>query len=503
VILMSLMGIDVGSTGAKAVVFDVDGRVLAQSYREYPELHPRPGFFELDPQQVWEAFVAVVGEAAASSGDPVQALAISAIGETFVPVDERGEFLYGSILSCDGRAEQQVQQIAERLGERRVFQITGMPIHPSFTLPKLMWLRDNEPQVHAETYKYLLWPDVICSKLGLPARLDWSLAGRTMAFDVTERRWSEPMLEAAEISPELLAEPIRPGEVIGQLPSDAAQQLGLSTRCVVVAGGHDQPMNALGAGIIRQGLAVDGMGTVECVTVAFDQPVLTEAMFSHNYCCYPHVTEDMYVSLAFNYSSGSLLRWFRDNFAEADRKRAEEQGRDVYEIILEGLPDGPTGLLVLPYFAGAGTPYMDAQARGTMVGMTSSTDRKSFIKALLEGVCLDLRLNLESLEQAGVEVDRLRATGGGSKSPYWLQLKADITGCEVVTINVVESGCQAAAILAGVATGVYDSVAQAVAELVSEQTVYEPRAQVRESYQHYFGLYKQLWPTVREIVHQL
>ena len=146
---------------------------------------------------------------------------------------------------------------------------------------------------------------------------------------------------------------------------------------------------------------------------------------------------------------------------------------------------------------------MDAQARGAMVGMTLSTDRKSFIKALLEGVCLDLRLNLESLEQAGVEVSRLRATGGGSKSPYWLQLKADITGREVVTINVVESGCQAGAILGGVATGVYDSVAQAVEQLVSEQTVYEPRAQMHESYQHYFGLYKQLWPAVREIVHQL
>ena len=500
---MSLMGVDVGSTGVKAVVFDVDGQVLAQSYREYPQLYPKPGFFELDPQQVWDAFVAVVSEAAAGSGDPVQALAISAQGEAFVPVDEHGEFLYGSILSCDGRAEQQVRQLAERLGERRIFQITGMPVHPSFTLPKLMWLRDNEPQVHAETHKYLLWPDAICCKLDLPARLDWSLAGRTMAFDVAERSWSEPMLEAAQIGPELLAEPIRPGEVIGQLPAEAAQLLGLSTECVVVAGGHDQPMNALGAGIIGEGLAVDGMGTVECVTVAFDQPVLTEAMFNHNYCCYPHVAGDMYVSLAYNYSSGSLLRWFRDNFAEADRQRADNQGRDAYEVILENLPAGPTGVLVAPYFAGAGTPYMDAQARGAMVGMTLSTDRKSFIKALLEGVCLDLRLNLESLEQAGVAVSRLRATGGGSKSPYWLQLKADITGREVVTINVVESGCQAGAILGGVATGVYDSVAQAVEQLVSEQTVYEPRVQVHETYQHYFGLYKQLWPAVREIVHQL
>ncbi len=500
---MSLMGVDVGTTGAKAVAFDTDGQVLAQSYREYPELHPKPGLFELDPQQVWDAFVAVVAEAGASSANPVQALAISSQGEAFVPVDERGEFLYGSILSCDGRAEQQVRQLGEQLGDKHVFEITGMPVHPSFTLPKLMWLRDNEPQVHAETYKYLLWPDAICWKLGLPARLDWSLAGRTMAFDVTERRWSEPMLEAAQISPELLAEPIRPGEVIGQLPAEAAQLLGLSTECVVVAGGHDQPMNALGAGIISEGLAVDGMGTVECVTVAFEQPVLTEAMFNHNYCCYPHVAGDMYVSLAFNYSSGSLLRWFRDNFAEADRQRAAEQDRDAYEVILENLPAGPTGVLVAPYFAGAATPHMDARARGAMVGMTLGTDRRSFIKALLEGTCLDLRLNLESLEEAGVEVSRLRATGGGSKSPYWLQLKADITGREVVTINVVESGCQAGAILGGVATGVYDSVERAVEQLVSEQTVYEPRAQVHESYQRYFELYQQLWPAVREIVHQL
>ncbi len=290
---MSLVGVDIGSTGAKAVVFDADGQVLRQAYREYPELHPQPGFFELDPWQVWEALVTVVNEAAAGSCDSVKALAISAQEEAFVPIDDHGEFLYGSILSYDGRAAQQVQQLAEQLGEKRIFQITGMPIHPSFTLPKLMWLRDNEPQVHAATYKYLLWPDAICYKLGLSARLDWSLTGRTMAFDVTKRSWSELMLQAAQISPELLSEPIHPGEVIGQLPCKAAELLGLGTDCVVVAGGHDQPMNALGAGVIRQGLAVDEMGTIECVTVTFARPVLTEAMFSHNYCCYPHVVGDI------------------------------------------------------------------------------------------------------------------------------------------------------------------------------------------------------------------
>ncbi len=501
---MSLVGIDIGSTGTKAVLFNADGEVLGQAYREYPEQHPGPGRFELDPGQVWEAFIAVVSEVAAhSGGDSVQALCISAQGEAFVPIDEHGSFLYGSILSYDGRAQEQVEELAGAVGERRIFEITGMPIHPSFTLPKLMWLRDNEPEVYANTYKYLLWPDVICFKLGLPPLLDWSLAGRTMAFDVVGREWSETMLEAAGITSELLPAPIRPGEVVGHLPRRAAEQLGLSTDCLVVAGGHDQPMNALGAGIIAEGLAVDGMGTVECVTVAFDEPVLSEAMLRHGYCCYPHVAGDMYATLAFNYSSGSLLRWFRDNFAEADRQRAEDQGRDVYEIILEGLPDEPTGLLVVPYFVGSGTPYMDAHAKGAMLGLTLDTDRKTFIKALIEGLCLDLRMNLESLAEAGVQVTRLRATGGGSKSRYWLQLKADITGCEVVTINVIEGGCQAGAILGGVAAGVYKSVPEAVEQLVREQTVYEPDVQVHESYAHYFQLYKQLWPRVRDIAHQL
>ncbi len=498
------MGIDIGSTGTKVVLFNADGDIMAQAYREYPEQHPAPGRFELDPGQVWEAFVAVVSQVAAGSGgDPVEALSISAQGEAFVPVDEHANFLYGSILSYDGRAQEQVEELAGIVGERRIFEITGMPIHPSFTLPKLMWLRDNEPEVHANVYKYLLWPDVICFKLGLPPRLDWSLAGRTMAFDVVDREWSEAMLQAAGITPALLAEPIRPGEVVGHLPARAAEQLGLTTDCLIVAGGHDQPMNALGAGIIAEGLAVDGMGTVECVTVAFDQPVLSEAMLRHGYCCYPHVVGDMYATLAFNYSSGSLLRWFRDNFAEADRRRAEDQGRDVYEIILEGLPDGSTGLLVVPYFVGSGTPYMDAQAKGAMLGMTLGTDRKTFVKGLLEGLCLELRLNLESLAQAGIEVSRLRATGGGSKSSYWLQLKADITGREVVTINVTESGCQAGAILGGVAAGVYSSIPDAVEQLVREGTVYEPDVQVHESYAHCFELYKQLWPAVRDIAHQL
>ncbi|MEN6303886.1 MAG: FGGY-family carbohydrate kinase [Armatimonadia bacterium] len=497
------MGLDVGSTGCKAVVFDTAGNQLARAYREYPELYPQPGWIELNPQQVWESVEAVIAEAAAAAGEPVRALCISAMGETFTPVAADGSFLYNSTVSPDNRAVAQANAWHDTLGAERVFAITGMPLHPSFSLPKIQWLAQERPDVHKRVWKYLLWPDLIFLKLGLPPRLDYSLAGRTMAFDVVNKRWSEEMLSTAGLSADLFAEPIASGEIVGELTGETASALGLPSGCLVVAGGHDQPMNALGAGIIREGLAVDGMGTVECITVAFNEPVLTDNMRQRNYCCYPHVAPDLYCTLAFNYSSGSIIRWYRDNFCTAQKALAEAAGRDVYDLILSDLPDEPTKLLTVPYFAGSGTPYLDPLAKGAVLGLTLSCNEKTFVKGLLEGICYELNLNTQSLQNAGVHIDRLRVTGGGSKSPAWLQLKADITGKEVVTLNVTESGCLAGAMLGGVATGEYTSVADATARLVKERDLYTPRADKHAAYQKLYKLYAKVWPAISDIMHEL
>ena len=501
---MSLLGVDIGSTGTKAVVFDTQGTVLGAAYREYPEIRPQPGWFELDPQTVWSAFTDVVAQAACGQkSDPVQALSISALGVAVTPLDAAGNFLYNTITAPDSRASPQAALLCEQVGERKIFNITGMPPHPSYTINKLMWIQQNRPQVHRRVHKYLLWPDIVFFKLGLPLRVDWSLATRTMAFDVVNKHWSEEILTAAGISAELLAEPIRPGEVVGQLSGSAARTLNLPRGCLVVAGGHDSAMTALGAGVIGSGQAVNSMGTVECLMVAFAEPRRTEKMRQSGYCCYPHVVPDLYLTQAFNYSSGSILRWFRDNFAEAERPQAADEPRSVYEVIVQDLPADPTGLLVVPYFAGAATPHMDPQARGAIVGLTLSTDRKTFIKGLLEGTCFELRLNIEALAEAGLTVNRLPATGGGARSPAWLQLKANITGKEVATLNVAEAGCLGGAILAGVAAGVYDSVSQAVTQLVREATVYQPHSASKQQYDHYFDLYKQLWSQIQTIARQL
>lgn len=501
---MSLVGVDIGSTNCKAILFDAEGRQLAGAAREYAEVYPGPAMIELQPAQVWGAIREVLQTvSAAAGGDPVKAVCFSALGETFTPVTADGEYLHNSIVSPDNRAVAQAQGWEHTLGARRVFEITGMPLHPSFTLNKIMWLREHCPEVHARTWKYLLWPDLVHLKLGLTPRVDWTLAGRTMAFDVVNRCWSPEILDTAGIPVEMLAEPIQPGEVVGEIGAQGAAETGLPVGCLVVAGGHDQPMNALGAGVIRQGLAVDGMGTVECITVAFDRPVLTEDMRQRNYCCYPHVYDHQYVSLAYNYASGAVLRWFRDQFGQPERQQAEAAGRDVYDVMLEGLPEGPTGLFLVPYLAGSGTPYLDPLSTGVLVGLTLGCDRKSFIKGLLEGICYELRLNIQGLDEAGVHIDRLRCTGGGSKSEAWLQLKADITGRECVTLNVAESGCQAAAILAGVQAGEYSCVAEAVELLVRERTCFQPRAAEHERYSEQFAVYRDLWPAVRDVAHRI
>ncbi len=500
---MHLMGLDIGSTGVKAVVFTPSGEIVGSAYREYAEVYPEPGWIELRPDDVWEATRTVIGEAAGEAGGGVKALAISALGEAFTAVGEDGDFLYNTIVSPDTRATKQAESWRATLGPQQVFEITGMPLHPSFSLNKIMWLRDEMPEVHERTWKYLLWPEIVHLRLGLEPRIDHSLAGRTMAFDVVNREWSAVMLEMAQIDVSKFARPIASGEIVGELSADVAHSVGLDAGCLVVAGGHDQPMNALGAGVVREGMCVDGMGTVECITVAFDEPVLTEAMRASNYCCYPHVVPGMYATIAFNYSAGAILRWWRDLFGAEAAAEARERGIDVYEVILEDLPGEPSGLIWIPYFSGSGTPYLDPHAKGAIIGLTLDTDRKRLVKALIEGTCYELDLNVQGLAEAGVQIDRLRATGGGSRSDAWLQLKADITQTPVVRLNVSESGCLAGAILGGIALDVWDDVAEATETLVAEGDLFEPRAEMVERYARLRKVYADTWPAIREIAHRL
>ena len=502
---MSLMGLDVGTTGCKAIVFDPDGAVLGQAYREYPLHHPQPGWAELDSNAVWASVQEAIAEATgeAGSGDPVKALAVSCQGEAATPIARDGKVLANTPVSFDARTLPQMEWWEGEMGAERLFQITGQPLHPMYTVCKVMWVRENAPEVYEQAWKFLCYEDLVGYRLGAEPAIDYSLAARTMAFDIRKEAWSEEILSRAGIEAGKLARTAPSGTVVGEVSPDKAEALGLPRGVKIVTGGHDQPCGALGAGIVQPNIAMDATGTVECITPAFSQPVLSEAMLRNKYPCYHHVAKGMYITLAYNFTGGSLLRWYRDVLGKQERDEAEVAGMDPYEILIGKARHGPSSVFVLPHFTTSGTPWMDAHAKGAILGLTLTTDKADLIKGMLDGITYEMRLNLDCLEESGVKIRSLRAIGGGAKSAVWLRLKANIFNRPVSSLSVSEAACLGAALLAGVAVGEYGSLEEAVGRAIRVQETYEPDRAEAAAYEERYQLYREIYPAFRDFLHRI
>ena len=422
------LGLDIGTSGCKAAVFDERGRMVALAHRDY-ELHFTPdGGAELDSDLVIARCLEVLAEARTQATGKVRAMAVSSQGEAFTAIGHDGRGLSRAMVSSDVRAATFAREWPKFFGEERLYQITGHTAHPMFTLFKLLWLREHRPQVWAAAQRFLCFEDLLHLRLGLEPAMGWPLAGRTMLFDVRRHEWSREILAAVGLSTDQLARPLASGSVVG------TTQDGM----LVVTGGHDQPCGALGAGVTRPGVAMYATGTVECITPAFATAVFNEELRRHNLCTYDHAAPGLYATVAFSLTGGNILKWFRDEFAPGES----------YEAVLATLPPNPTELLVLPYWTPSGTPYFDCETPGAILGLRLSTHRNEILRALLEGVAFEMRLNLEILNEAGCAIDELYAIGGGARSAQWNQLKADILGRPLARLEVTEAGCLGAAILA-------------------------------------------------------
>jgi len=501
---MSLLGIDLGTTGVKAVCFGLSGKVLAEAYQEYPLLQFKGGRVELDPFFVWKAVSSVIRSVnAAAKKDPVEALSVSSMGESFVPIGKNGEFLSNIIANVDTRAGDQRDWWEKKVGLFELFRITGQPYHTIFSINKIKWLKENKPLLYKNTYKFLCMEDLVLFKLGGITVTDYSLAGRMMAFDIKRKIWSKKILDAAGIDAAKLPEPVPSGRIVGEVRTKVAALLGFKAGVKLVTGSIDQSAAALGAGIIKEGVAVDSLGTAECITPVFKGLKLERSMFESNYCCTAHSEPDLYVTFAFNFTGGAILKWYRNYFAELEKGLAKEKGKDVYDLITGGLPEEPTGLLVLPHFTVTGTPYYDNNSKGAILGLTLSTGKSELVKALMEGVTYEMMLNLNCLKKAGLKVKEVRVMGGGARSPYWLQLKADMYGIKTVALNVSEAGCLGGAIRAGTATGRYRNFEEAVAETVKVKKEYYPDKKKNNIYLEKFEVYKKVYPALKDILHKL
>lgn len=501
---MSLLGIDVGTTGCKVIAFQEDGEILAQAYGEYPLIHPQPGWSELDSNVVWENVSKGIREVAAQTkSDPIEAISVASQGEAVTPVWGNCDVLANAITTFDSRTTGICDEILQDISPIEVMQITGMPPSDIHTLAKLVWIQRNDPELYKEVWKFFGYEDFINFRLGVQPVVDYSLAARTMAFDIINKCWSERMLGLANVDVSILPDTVPSGTIIGEIGTKVSGDLNLPKGVVVVAGGHDQPCGALGAGIIRGGEVMDATGTVECIAPAFPEPVANQQMIDGNFSCYPHVVEGLYVTLGFVSSGGVVLRWFRDTLAQAELAEAEASGRDIYDILLDDIPDTPGTAMLLPHFTGSGTPHLDLGSKGAIVGLSLSTTKGELVKSILEGISYEIKQNLTMLEAAGVEINQIRAIGGGAKSEKWLQLKADMFGKKVIALDISEGVCLGTAILAGTAIGKYNSIEEAVDLLVKPQKTYYPREDISQEYDEKLKTYQQIYPALRDINNQL
>jgi xylulokinase len=501
---MSQLGIDIGTTGCKGVCFDREGNILASAYREHSLLYTAEGFVETDPIFIWESVKLIIREITSrTANDPVRAIAFSSMGEGFTPVNKKLEFLHNSIMSFDFRAREESDYLEERVSKPRIFEITGQPMNPIYTLPKIMWLRKHKPEVFIKTWKFLCYEDLAGALLGAGPAIDYSLIARTLAFDIRNKVFSNEMLEQAELDSDKFAMPVPSGEIIGEVSDKIAGDVGLRPDTAIVAGGFDQPCAALGAGINTPGNADDGIGTVDCVTAVFEKTGELIKLLRSNIPYFPHVIKDLYCAIGYNFTGGALLRWYRDNFGREEVEISKKNNENEYDVIIGKASKDISPVLILPHFIGTGTPWLDTASKGAILGLSLSTTKSDIIRALLESETYEIKLNIDAMESAGIIIEELRAVGGGARSEIWMQIKSDITNKKVVTLNVIEGGCLAAALLAGTAIGVYKDIDEAISKVIKVKKVFYPDRKQHERYMSKYEVYKKIYPAIKEISHRM
>jgi xylulokinase len=499
---MSLLGIDVGTSGCKAAAFLESGECLASAYREYATLHPCEGWAELDSREVWNCVRDTIAEVSGRvTQHPVRALCVSSMGEAMTPVSKDRQILGPCILSSDTRGMEYIEALARQIPQEAFFRINPNIFGPQYSLPKLLWRREYQPALYAQAHKFLLWGDLVAFMLGCDPVTSYSHANRTLLFDIRREDWSDPLLLLTGIERAKLPVPMPSGAVAGTVCGRVAGELNLPQEVLVVVGGHDQCCGSLGAGVYEAGKAVCGIGTFECITPTYDHLPDAAAMLRHGLNLEHHVLPGLFVSFIYN-QGGTLVRWFRDTFARAERKLLPA-GKDIYDALAREMPSEPTRLFTLPYFEITGPPGFIADASGVIVGLKTSTTRGEILKSIMESVTFYFAESLQALKELGVNPSEFVATGGGAKSDQWLQLKADIFGVPFVRPRVTEASVLGAALLAGIAAGVFHHPAEGVGQFVKPDKVFEPDPVRHRIYQQKLEAYRELFPLLKGFLAKL
>lgn len=492
-----LLGIDVSTTATKSLLIDGEGKVVATAATEYPFDTPKPLWSEQDPPVWWYAAVQSTRRAIAKA--KIDPNAIAGIGLTgqmhgLVLLDERGSIMRPAILWNDQRTGAQCDEIRRRVGQERLLEITGNDALTGFTAPKLLWMREHEPDIYRRTRKILLPKDYLRYRLTGEVATDKADAAGTLLLNLRTRGWSEEILDALEIPQDFLPPAYEGPEIVGHVMHGAAEDSRVAVGTPVVAGAGDQAAQAIGVGAVEEGILSITLGTSGVVFAASRQPLVEPAGRLHAFC---HAMPQRWHLMGVMLSAGGSLSWLRQTLAPE---------RSYEELMAEAaqIPPGSEGLLFLPYLTGERTPHPDPLARGAFVGLTVRHTLAHMTRAVLEGVAFGLRESVELMQAAGGSpIRQIRVSGGGARSPLWRQILADVLNMQLTTVNTSEGAAYGAALLAGAGVGIWPDVHSACRATIHEtgETVPEPVAV--ERYAEHFPRYQSLYPALCEISHGL
>ncbi len=492
------IGLDIGTSGTKAALVGTDGSVAGSFQVSYGFADTADGHRALDAGEVWEA-VKTCLEALGSLGE-VETITVSTLGEAVIPMDRAGEPLALSITGTDRRGICETAALEETVGLMHLIDITGLNPTSIYSAGKLVWMKREMPELYEAAWKIPLFQDYVIYRLCGRAVIDYSSASRTQLFDIGTMDWSEELLGKTGIDREKLSRPVPAGTVAGTIRKELAEELGLSAAARIVAGTHDHICNALGSGVFEVGSCANTVGTTEGLTAVLRREQLSsEYVNRYQISCEPFVRPGLFNTVAWENTSGVLLRWFAEEFM-----REEPAGELIatFEKLNGRMKREPTKLLVLPHFSGAASPYGDGRSKGAILGLTLDTEREDIYKALMEGANMELALILEGLTKAGLAVGHLVSTGG-ALSPQLLQIKADVLGIPIHTVESRQTGALGGAILGAVAAGAYGDVKEAVSAMVRTGKTYEPDPGRSRIYKERLALYRQIYPAIAGISHGL
>lgn len=496
-----VIGVDCGTSGTKTVLFDGKGSVVASETIEYPMYQPKNGYAEQEPSDWANAMVNTIKSVMARSRvkkEDVKGIGISGQMHGLVLLDNENNVLRRSIIWCDQRTAHEVEEMNRIVGRERLVEITANPALTGWTAAKILWIKNNEPDIYSRIAHILLPKDYLRFVLTHEYATEVSDASGMQLLDVPNRRWSDELLSALEIDKEWLGKVYESCEVTGTLTRSMAEELGLCEGTIVVGGAGDNAAAAVGTGVVEDGKAFTTIGT-SGVVFAHTSKISIDKQGRVHTCC--AAVPNTWHVMGVTQGAGLSLKWFRDNFCMTEKETAKLMGVDEYYLMdkqAEEVPVGANRLLYLPYLMGERTPHLDPDARGVFFGLSAIHTRRDMLRSVMEGVTYSLRDCIEVFREMGVNVSDMMACGGGGSSPLWRSMLADLFNSSVKTAASKEGPALGVGILAAVGAGLYSSVAEACAEIVKIDKVQTPNEKNVNEYDKYYQLYREIYPALKD-----